>query len=218
MEDLQLEPLKEFQKNINESLNPLRDVLLRFSESILSSNSLSEMTKTVSSAIQSITETYNNECSELLKRSSEAIKSMTFDIPKYDLTPIIESLSTVHLENDEEILIKLDDDDVKLINDIDSSLEPKKEKFWTFEKISFLITTLLAIIQIFQSGISDIQSSQQLDEISTKIEEHWIEEDKKAEENKEYQERIISLLETITSQLQKEDNQSSDEDFSSLSE
>lgn len=95
------------------------------------------MTKTVSSAIQSITETYNNECSELLKCSSEAIKSMTFDIPKYDLTPIIESLSTVHLENDEEILIKLDDDDVKLINDIDSSLEPKKEKFWTFEKISF---------------------------------------------------------------------------------
>ena len=138
---------------------------------------------------------------------------MTFDIPKYDLTPIIESLSTVHLENDEEILIKLDDDDVKLINDIDSSLEPKKEKIWTFEKISFLITTLLAIIQIFQSCISDIQSSQQLDEISTKIEEHWIEE-----ENKEYQERIISLLETITSQLQKEENQSFDEDSSSLSE
>lgn len=77
MEDLQLEPLKEFQKNINESLRPLQDVLLKFSESILSSNSLSEMTKTVSSAIQSITETYNNECSELLKRSSEAIKSMT---------------------------------------------------------------------------------------------------------------------------------------------
>ena len=96
------------------------------------------MTKTVSSAIQSITETYNNECSELLKRSSEAIKSMTFDIPKYDLTPIIESLSTVHLENDEEILIKLDDDDVKLINDIDSSLEPKKEKKIEANKIKIL--------------------------------------------------------------------------------
>lgn len=141
---------------------------------------------------------------------------MTFDIQRYDLTPIIEALSTVHIKNDEEVLIKLDDDDVKLINTIDSSLEPKKEKFWTSEKISFLVATLLAIIQIIQGCVSDMQSSQQLDEISTKIEEHWVEEDKQVEKNKEYQERIISLLETITSQLQ-EESQSSDGE-SSLSE
>ena len=96
------------------------------------------------------------------------------------------------------------------------SSEPKKEKFWTSEKISFLVATLLAIIQIIQGCVSDMQSSQQLDEISTKIEEHWVEEDKQVEKNKEYQERIISLLETITSQLQ-EESQSSDGE-SSLSE
>lgn len=217
MEDLPLEPLKEFQKNINESLSPPQDALLKFLESILSSDSLSEITKTVSSAIQSITETYNNEYSKLLKHSSEVIKNMTFDILKYDLTPIIEALSVISLEDSEEIPIKLNDDEVEFINNIDSNLEPKKEKIWTFEKISFLITTLLTILSMIQNYVSDKQSSEQLDEISTKIEEHWIEDEKQAEENKKYQERIISLLETITSQLQEEGSQYSDEE-SSLSE
>lgn len=69
-----------------------------------------------------------------------------------------------------------------------------------------MVATLLAIIQIIQGCVSDMQSSQQLDEISTKIEEHWVEEDKQVEKIKNIKKESLAYLKPLLLNCKKKVN------------
>lgn len=221
MDDLHMDFVKEFQKISDAFCKSFQlSMTNRLSEiSKALENPIKECTKNASFAIESMMKMHIESFDKIRKSVVKIAESLQLNTPKYDFTPMLEALAEINLKADDEISIKFDDDEIELINEIDSSSATTKGKHWSFDKIYNLIILLLTIFQFFQTQYLSQQTSDQLDEISAKIEEHQIDKNKQAEENKVYQEKIISLLETITSQLLENENQSSDEESSfSLSE
>lgn len=177
-------------KSINDAFKPIQ-LNLQYYCNDLSKNIRNNINKQFQEFADSIIKIYENYNQNLAEAFKVITQSMQLSLQNYDCSNLIDIMSNINLQANDEVELELNSDEVEFVNRVSpgslrSCNEQQGKQFLTFERLISIITLILAILTFYSSNTSSNQTSEKDD-------------------------KIIHLLETISYQLAEKEFQETSE-------